>query len=112
MAKTERGEVQRILRGLKAEGWYPARVADGEGVVARAGKPLPYMGEAETLEAIMSVEMCNVLMVKYVKGEKVGHIILIVLGNSPEEVVADWGFADGDPDGFDALMDKLTGEQA
>ena len=36
------------------------------------------------------------------------HTIFLVFGNSPNEIVADWGFAVDDPDGFDAAITAAT----
>jgi hypothetical protein len=39
------------------------------------------------------------------------HGVLIVLGNSPEEIVSDWNYFADDRDGFNAAMDAFDSER-
>lgn len=39
------------------------------------------------------------------------HGVLIVLGNSPEELISDWNYFQDDRDGFGAAMDAFDAEQ-
>lgn len=90
----------RLTTGLNAAGWMVTKVYDDEGPIEadKAG-----MAPEKVAEAALAVDLCR-LAVR--KGDA-RHSILIVLGNGAEEIVADHGYTEGDPDGFSALMDDL-----
>lgn len=76
---TDRGGIQQIIRALRADGWELEYVrADGDQQAVT--------NEAQALEEIMAYDRAR-LVVR--KGMERGWV-LFVLGNSPEEVAADW----------------------
>lgn len=76
---TDRGGIQQIIRALRADGWELAYVyADGLYVAVA--------NETEAMEEIMDYDESR-LGVR--KGADKGWVFF-VLGNSPEEVAADW----------------------
>lgn len=76
---SDRGGIQQVIRGLRADGWSLDFVDDGE-------EDVPVTNETEAIEAIMAVDMAH-LFVR--KGEERGHV-WFVLGNDPDEVAADY----------------------
>ena len=71
--------------------------------------------ESGQIDAIFSVDESSIRVTRakwHPPLKRLVHGILVVLGNAPDgsEVVADWTFTDNDPDGFDALMERLTAE--
>jgi len=100
----ERAAVRRLLRALTAGGWGLAGIFDGE-VMERPKT------EAEAMALVFNLDESSLRVRR--PGGKV-HGILIVLGNHPDgsEVVADWNYTDGDPDGFDAFMDGFAASEA
>jgi hypothetical protein len=93
---TERGAIQKLVRHAKAHGWSVPSVDDG-------GEEVPCKSEKDVLDTVFSVDMSRI----YFEKEGNVHSALIVLGNSPDEVVADWGYSEGDADGFNAMMEAL-----
>lgn len=76
---TERGAVQQVIRAVRDSGWEMTFVYDG-------GEDVPVRTEPEAIEAIFAVDDA------FLNFEKDGETgwVRFVLGNSPEEVAADW----------------------
>lgn len=101
---TERGNLQKLIRQMKARGFVVSSVFDGEGTTHK------FPNEADTLDAIFAVDESSLRFRKSLPDGTYGkrHGVLVVLGNSPEEVCADWNYSEGDADGFGAAMDAIT----
>jgi hypothetical protein len=91
----ERRIVRGMIRWLKREGWQLVAGNDGGGwqSVTREG---------EAMELVFSVDMSQLRFEK----DGARHSVLLVGGNDID-IISDWGFSDGDPDGFDAVMDAV-----
>ena len=91
----ERKAVRRLVRHLQAAGWSVPKVWDG-------GEWVRTRTIGAVVDTVFSVDDS---LIHAVKGEA-RHNVYIVLGNAPDgsEIVCDYGFTDGDPDGFDAVM--------
>jgi hypothetical protein len=96
---TEQGAARRVIRALKAEGWWVWRVNDQtfpQGAVER-----DYMQDVFA-EGVVRVTFRRTEIDRL-------HSVLFVFGNgSAADTVADWTFSDGDPDGFDAVVGAVT----
>lgn len=76
---TDRGALQQVIRAMIARGIVLDRVFDGE-------EDIPVKNETEALDAIFAVDMSWL----HVKVDNTVGYLFIVLGNDPEEVVADY----------------------
>lgn len=89
-----------LIEQLKQAGWTPISTFDG-------GEHVKGTTEKATLDTVFSVDESTIT---FQKGDE-RHGVLIVLGNSPGEVVADYGMAGGpDAAGWNALMDRVCDE--
>ncbi len=61
----------------------------------------------QALELIFNLDEAHVYF-KNEAGRK--HRVFLVMGNSPEEVTADWSYAKDDATGFNAAMDVFKAE--
>jgi hypothetical protein len=103
-AKNERRVVYGLLNHLLAAGFIVVSVYDGE--------EHEYPTDAKgAMEIIFNLDESYVWVshVDYVPHKR---MISLVLGNADDgsEVVADWSFGAGDPDGFDAAMQAFKAE--
>ncbi len=76
---TDRGGIQQTIRALVADGWALTYVFDGEERTAVAN-------ETAAIEAITAVDESRL----YVRRDGYKGWVHFVLGNSPEEIVADF----------------------
>jgi hypothetical protein len=92
----ERRIVRGMIRRLKEQGWSVVAGNDGDG----GWQPIRLEGEA--LELVFSVDQ------SWLRFDKAGvrHNVMLICGNGCD-IISDWGYADGDPDGFNAAMDKV-----
>jgi hypothetical protein len=100
----ERRIVWNLFKHLEARGWYVRATWDGE-ERERVNTP------QEAMEFIFNLDEVSVRMAKgaeRIKGED-WHGILLVLGNGVD-IVSDWNYTKGDPDGFSAAMDAFDAE--
>lgn len=97
--RIEERMIRSLIRRLKREGWRPTRVNDG------GDELISVATERQALDAIFSVDEAAL---GFSKGSA-HHSVYIVLGNGGD-CIADWGYAAGDVDGFDAVMDRITDE--
>lgn len=93
--RTERGVLQSLIRYMKPRGFELLGVNDGEETVKTSN-------EKDALDTVFSVDESWMI---FRKQGFTRHSVYVVLGNSPEEVVADWGYKEGDPDGWDKAME-------
>lgn len=75
---SDRAGIRQTIRTLRAAGWELDYVCDQE-------EDLPVTNEDEAIKAIMAVDEAF-LNIK--RGDETGYVFF-VLGNSPEEVIAD-----------------------
>lgn len=102
----ERRIVWNLILHMARHGWEPRAVCDGEGMTYPKGDAI------KTMEAVFAVDeaaigFCPIVEhgTKY-RETKCAHDVVIVLGNG-EDCIADWGYAEGDGDGFNAAMDAF-----
>lgn len=106
--KNERKVVYALLSQLVAAGFNIVDVDDGEDLtqITRG------MGDQikAAMEVLFNLDDCAMYVVK--EGYK-QHYIRFVFGNADDgsEVVADFGYTEGDPDGFQKLMDEFEPEK-
>lgn len=103
-AKIERRIVWNLLQYLEANDWYVRAIWDGEENVRTESAK-------DAMELIFNLDEVSVRVAKgreRVKGEN-WHGILLVLGNGTD-VLSDWNYTEGDPDGFNATMDGFDAE--
>lgn len=109
-AASQKGEwraVRRVLNLVKRGGFSIIGLWDGETMET------PKTTEA-ALGIVFNLDEISVRVNRDPNGDpewgKGTHGILLVLGNASDgsEVVSDWNYTDGDADGFNALMDKIT----
>ena len=96
--RLERKALWSILGDMADKGWTACRTNDGGRIEAHTD-PKSVMEVCFDLDEAW-VTFCN--------EADDNHTIFLVFGNSPNEIVADWGFTDGDPDGFDAAITAAT----
>jgi hypothetical protein len=95
----ERRVVWNLFKHLLADGWHIASVYDGDDYV-KVTDP------KSALEIIFNLDDTTV---SFVKAGAQRHGVKLVLGNDLD-VISDWYFSAGDPDGFSATMDKFDAE--
>lgn len=93
--KQEWNNVRQLIQTLDQHGWQITDVNDGD----------EWTGTGEG--AFDLISDLDIVWVAFTKGE-VTHTVMLVFGNSPAEVVADYGFTEGDADGFAALIESIT----
>jgi hypothetical protein len=99
--KLERRIVWNLLRHLKANGWRPVIVDDGE---ERHSVESP---EA-AMDAIFAVDDSSLIVKREgVHGKR--HRIVLIGGNGID-MISDHSYAEGDPDGFLAVMEAFDTE--
>lgn len=90
----ERRLVRKLVRAMDSQGWTVAYINDGEECVR-------CRTEKEIMDTVFSVEECHIVF----KRGSATHAVLIVLGNDGYDAIADYGYTDGDSDGFQAIME-------
>ena len=100
----ERRVVWNLINALIAEGWVIPAVDDGEEVVKVDNDP------TAALNAVFAVDEAHII-VRSASNQRAGNIF-IVLGNSAEEVVCDWGWKDNAVgQKFDRFVESFDAEQ-
>lgn len=94
----ERKVVRKLVRVMKAHGWDADLVDDG----GDYGDEVKTSSEKDVMEAVFAVDEARI---RFIKGEA-KHWVVIVLGNDGYDCIADYGYTEGDPDGFVAIMEK------
>jgi hypothetical protein len=98
----EREAVRRLVRELSYKGFVITHVDDG-------GVKVPVHSLRHVEEVVFSVDVSTLIVFSDRRDKRRNHQIAIILGNAEDgsEVVADWSYAPGDPDGFNAAMESL-----
>jgi hypothetical protein len=96
--RLERKALWSILGDMADKGWMAYRTNDGERIEA-------HTDPKSVMEVCFNLDEA---WVTFRNEACITHTIFLVFGNSPNEIVADWGFTVGDPDGFDAAISAAT----
>lgn len=99
--KLERRIVWNLIQHLGAAGFQVEAVNDGEEITETINDPKAAM------ELIFNVDYAGLGFAR--QGGK-RHTVTLVLGNGID-IVSDWNYGNGDPDGFNAAMDTFDAEQ-
>jgi hypothetical protein len=117
----EKRIVRALIRHMRAKGWAVFAVFDGDGT------RYPRF-EAEVMAEVFNLDEVSLRFAKAehlarmarpaVDGDGLNdwgprgvpvHGVLLVLGNG-EDVLSDWNYTEGDPDGFDAAVKAFDSE--
>jgi hypothetical protein len=116
----ERRIVQGLIRHMKDRGWLVFRTYDGEAFEYPKN-------EAEALGTAFAVAEISLRFIParlgegpqsdqgarrrwVLEGKKAEHGVLLVMGND-QDIISDWNYSRGDPDGFSAAMDAFDAEK-
>lgn len=110
----ERRVFAALVQHMEANGFVLHSVFDGDEETIVATKQ-------EAMELVFNLDEASVRFMPRVnasgavngrgKGShRTWHGVLIVLGNSPEEIVSDWNYFEDDRDGFDVVMEAFNSE--
>jgi hypothetical protein len=104
----ERRVFAALVQHLEANGFELHSVFDGDDETLVSDKK-------EAMELVFNLDEASVRFwvpaLRLSKERAKWHGVLIVLGNSPEEIVSDWNYFADDRDGFNAAMDAFDSER-
>lgn len=92
--------VWNLIKHLNASGWAVVKVYDGDEYTHT-------VSEKQALEVIFNLDDAQVGFKK--EGPTKTHYVKLVLGNDLD-IISDWNYSEGDPDGFNAVMEKFDAE--
>ena len=94
-----------FIHHMLDKGWKLVDVDDGD-------DDTTVRDMAHAMETIYNLDECW-LRFKMQSGPHRGkkHSVYLVMGNAPDEVIADWGYTDGDADGFNAAVSAFKPEE-
>ncbi|WP_454727908.1 MULTISPECIES: hypothetical protein [Cupriavidus] len=95
--RIERRVVANLLAHLERAGFAPLAVYDGDDYTKVSDA-------VAAMELIFNLDEASLRITR--PGTTIEHGILLVLGNG-EDIISDWNFTRGDPDGFSAAMDAF-----
>jgi len=102
--KIERRVVWNLLSRLWDAGFSAVSVDDG------SDRRIKCLDHEAVMEAVFAVDEALILVKsKQRRGSRM-HWIKVVGGNG-EDIISDWGYSDGDPDGFNACMESMNTEE-
>ncbi|WPK42363.1 hypothetical protein [Pseudomonas phage Ppu-503] len=102
-AKAERRIVANLLAYLEHHGWSLATVWDGE-------EDCPAANVREAMELVFNLDEARVYVKKpNAAGVNTFHSVVLVMGNA-SDIICDYTFTQGDPDGFAACMDAFNAD--
>lgn len=111
----ERLVLWNLLKHLERAGFVVNRVYDSEEMVGMAKEADPHFA---TMELVFNLDEASVRFIpaadKALSAKERAsreHGVYIVRGNSPEELVSDYSFSEGDEDGFGAAMGAFDAER-
>lgn len=96
----ERAVVWNLLQHMARHGWRASSVNDGEGVTLCASP-------REVMEIVFNLDESAI---RFRKGAGKVHVVCIVLGNSPHEVVSDHSAPDDTSEGFQDAINAFCPE--
>lgn len=97
--RRERRIVANLIAHMERAGWKVQGVHDGDEFV-----------KADTAKAAMEVIFDLDDAGLYFEKDGAEHRVLLILGNDLD-IVSDWGYSEGDADGFNAAMEKFDVDQ-
>ena len=98
--RLERRIVANLIAHLRKDGFRPDYVYDG-------GDHIRVTSAKAAMEVVFSVDEATL---QFRKPGFSRHGVLLILGNGVD-VISDWNYSLGDPDGFDAAMDAFDAER-
>ena len=97
--RLERRIVANLIAHMEAKGWKVYAVDDDdEATLVQDGK--------SAMELIFNLDDA---LLTFVNADDITHGVRLVLGNGID-MISDWGFSEGDPDGFRAAMQAFNTE--
>lgn len=99
--KIERRIVWNLLSRLWEAGFQGVSVDDG------GDRRIKCSDNMEAMEAIFSVDEAMLFVKSKERRGSRMHWIKLVGGNG-EDIISDWGYSEGDPDGFNAFMETFV----
>jgi hypothetical protein len=99
--KIERRVVWNLLRQLWDAGFHGAAVDDG------GDRRIKCNDNKEVMEAVFAVDEAMLFVKSKERRGSRTHWIKLVGGNG-EDIISDWGYSEGDPDGFNAFMEGFV----
>lgn len=97
-ARMYRRVIASLLTHIQKAGFTIEGIHDGEEFTRTATIK-------ESMEIIFNLDEAHIIVTSKANRR---HRIFIVLGNDdPEDIVCDWSFTDGDPDGFNAALENF-----
>ena len=100
--RRERRIVWNLMKHLYSQGgWNVVKVYDGD-EYTKVETP------TAALEVIFNLDDAQVGFKNSINGKT--HYVKLVLGNDID-IISDWNYSEGDPDGFDAAMEKFDAEE-
>jgi hypothetical protein len=105
----EKRIVRGLIRHMKKAGFSPFRVNDGGEMIYVDGS------ERRAMNAVFAVDESSLRFAptevanRLLRDEAIEreHGVLLICGNGID-IISDWTFTDGDPDGFNAAMDAYS----
>lgn len=101
--KIERRIVWNLLSQLWDAGFEIVAVHDGDEKTSCKNAEHPAMA---AMEAVFAVDEATLIVTSKKRGSKPRWVKLV--GGNGEDIISDWGFGEGDPDGFNAFMEAFT----
>lgn len=99
--RLERRIVAALCAHMAQHGWLPATLIDSDNVRTKVHDTKSMM------ELLFNLDEAWVV---FSKGSNDKHAVRFILGNG-EHIVSDWGYTEGDPDGFDATINAFDSER-
>lgn len=96
--KLERRIVANLIAHMEANGWKVQGVHDGDDFTECADMKA-------AMELIFDLDDAGL----YFEKDDAEHRVLLVLGNGID-IITDWGYTEGDADGFNAAMKEFDAE--
>jgi hypothetical protein len=98
--KLERRIAANLLAFMATKGWNVFNVWDSE-------ENTPVITAIDVMELVFNLDEA---WLDFTNATGQQHRVMLVLGNGID-IIADWGFAIGDPDGFHAAMEGFDAEE-
>jgi hypothetical protein len=99
--RQERRVVWALFLHLASNGWKPVDVEDGYDEATKVASAL------DAMEVIFNLDDAHVT---FTNDAGASHVVYLVRGNSPEEVVSDYSFSAKGADNFDEVMASFDAE--
>lgn len=100
--RLERRIVAAFCAHMAQHGWLPCVLIDSDNVRTAV------MDTKSTMELLFNLDDAWVVFTR--DGDTPQHAVRFVLGNGVH-IISDWGYTEGDPDGFSATVDAFDAER-